>query len=358
MNQTPQLPVLPAHPGSIDANLLFESEAHRAFPVCTQVTLNHGICDSRCLSCPIGRLNYGDATAEVRAEFTPASRRHMPFEIFARVADEVARHPHAWLRLHARGEPLLHPRFVELVRYAKRAGVRLVQAFTDAITLDETKARAVLEAGLDVLECSIHGHEQTYESLMRNGKFERVRENVIRFRRLRDELGASTRLIVSAVDQPEFQTEKEAHRAFWSQHADEVIYRPHHSWGNRVDGVCGAVPETRHACSQLWTRCTIGPTGKALACFNSWSEVDEEVLGDLNEPGTTIAAIWRSERLDRIRQDHASGDYSLPCCRNCRDWTGSAWGQNSYEHLLRVKLGLEGSHAGADHPDTPAPTGH
>jgi hypothetical protein len=134
---------------------------------------------------------------------------------------------------------------------------------------------------LDVLECSIHGHEQTYELLMRNGKFERVRENVIRFRRLRDELGARTRLVVSAVDQPGFQHEKEAHRAFWSQYADEVIYRPHHSWGNRVDGVCGAMPEVRHACSQLWTRCTVGPTGKVLACFNSWSEIDEEILGDL-----------------------------------------------------------------------------
>jgi uncharacterized Fe-S cluster-containing radical SAM superfamily enzyme len=110
----------------IDAKLLFESQAHQAFPVCTQVTLNHGICDSRCLSCPIGRLNYGDATAEVRAEFYPKSRRHMPFEIFARVVDEVAQHPHAWLRLHARGEPLLHPQFVELVPYAKQVGVRLV----------------------------------------------------------------------------------------------------------------------------------------------------------------------------------------------------------------------------------------
>src|SRR5262249_23484311 len=197
---------------------------------------------------------------------------------------------------HARGEPLLHPRFVDLIRYAKRAGVGLVQSFTDAITLSEDKALAILDAGLDVLECSVHGHVQTYERLMRNGKFERVRENVVRFRRLRDARGARTRLVVSAVDQPDFQPEKEAHRAFWRQHADEVIYRPHHSWGNRVDGVCGALPDTRHACSQLWTRCTIGPSGNVLACFNSWSEPEEEVLGNLNTPGTTIAGIWCSER--------------------------------------------------------------
>lgn len=335
----------------LDPNLLFESEAHRAFPVCTQVTLNHGICDSRCVSCPIGRLNYGDATDDVRAEFAASSRRHMPVGVFKRVADEVAMHPHAWLRLHARGEPLLHPNFVDLVRYAKRVGVSLVQAFTDAITLDEEKARAVLESGLDVLECSIHGHEKTYQTLMRNGKFDRVRDNVIRFRRLRDEMGGKTKLVVSAVDQPGFQSEKDAHRLFWSQYADEVIYRPHHSWGNRIDGVCGAMPETRHACSQLWNRFTVSPDGKALACFNSWSEMEEEVLGDLTQPGTTIAGIWQSAIFENIRRDHANGNYSLPCCRQCRDWTGSSWGQNSYEHLLRVKLGLEGSDAGADQPD-------
>src|SRR5439155_10129982 len=136
----------------------------------------------------------------------------MPFELFARVADEVAQHPHAWLRLHARGEPLLHPRFVDMVRYAKRAGVRVVQAFTDAITLDEAKARAILDAGLDVLECSIHGHTETYEQLMRNGRYEQVRDNVIRFRRLRDELRGRTKLVVSAVDQPLLQPEKDAHR--------------------------------------------------------------------------------------------------------------------------------------------------
>ncbi len=328
---------------NIKAEALFESRDRQQFPVCTQVTLNHGICDSRCLSCPIGRLNYGDASEAVKAEFHPQSRTFLPWEIFTRVADEVAQYPHAWLRLHSRGEPLLHPRFVDMVRYAKNAGVRLVQAFTDAITLNEEKAIAILEAGLDVLECSVHGHIETYELLMRNGKFDRVRENVIRFRQLRDELGARTQLVVSAVDQPQFQREKEAHRAFWSQYADQVIYRPHHSWGNRVDGVCGSVPEVRHPCSQLWNRCTVGPTGNVLACFNSWSETEAEVLGNLNDPGEAIVRIWQSDRFVRIRQDHLEGHYTLPCCRSCKDWTGSSWGKESYEHLLNVKLGLGGS---------------
>lgn len=326
--------------GPLDGDELFHDDEHRRFPACTQVTLLHGPCDSKCVSCPVGRYHFGDASPEVRREFHPSNRRYMAFEIFTRVADEVAQHRHAWLRLHARGEPLLHPRFVDMVRYAKQAGVRLVQAFTDGISLDEPRARAILDAGLDTLECSIHGHERTYELLMRNGRAEQVRENVIRFRRLRDELGASTRLVVSAVDQEEFQVDKEEHRRFWTRYADAVIYRPHHSWGGRVDAACRSLPEVRQPCSQLWNRCTVGPTGNVLACFNSWSEPQVEVLGNVMEPNTTIAAVWDSDRYGLIRKDHAAGAYTLPCCSACSDWRGSAWGDDSYEHLLDIRLRL------------------
>lgn len=302
------------------------------------MTLNHGICDSHCVSCPVGRLNHGDASDEVRNEFRPGTRKQMQFDIFAKVADEVARYPHAWLRLHARGEPLLHPQFTEMVHYAKQAGIGIVQAFTDAISLSEAKAMAIIEAGLDVLECSIHGHEGTYELLMRNARFIQVKENVILFRKLRDRMNGRTKLVISAVDQQLFQPDKFAHRAFWSQYADEVIYRPYHSWGNRIDRAYAPLSQARHACPQLWTRCTVGPTGKVLACFNSWSETKEEVLGDLTEPDVTIAGIWQSSRFGRIREDHAAGRYNLPCCGECSDWQGSSWGANSYETLLTSKL--------------------
>ena len=328
----------------LDARRLFEAPVNERFPACTQVTLCHGICDSRCISCPVGRLNYGDASRETLEVFPKDSRRFMPFEIFARVADEVGAHEHAWLRLHARGEPLLHPQFVEFIAFAKKAGVRVVQAFTDAIRLDADMSSSILAAGLDVLECSVHGHANTYETLMRNGQYERVVDNIIRFRRLRDRAGGPTRLVVSAVDQPGFQTDKPAHHEFWRAYADEVIYRPHHSWGGRIDGVCSALPEKRGPCSQLWTRCTVGPTGKVLACFNSWSEEGAEVLGDISS-GDTIAAMWTSQAFSRIRQDHANGCYTLPCCAHCSDYVGSAWGANSYDHLLRARLGLGGGDA-------------
>jgi hypothetical protein len=175
---------------------------------------------------------------------------------------------------------------------------------------------------------------------MRNGKYQQVVDNIIRFRRLRDAKKGITKLVVSAVDQPGLQAERQAHENFWTQYADQVIYRPYHSWGNRIEAYCSGLPKERHPCSQLWTRCTVGPTGKVLACFNSWAEPEVEVLGDLSEAGSSIATIWQSERAKLIRQNHLDGSQYLPCCANCKDWSGSAWGSNSYEHLLKEKLDL------------------
>lgn len=104
--------------------------------VCTQLTLVHGVCDSRCVSCPVGRMRFGDASPAVVKELRAGGERFMDFDLFARIAEEVAGYEHGWLRLHGRGEPLLHPRLTDMVDYAKRKGVRLVQLFTDAIALD------------------------------------------------------------------------------------------------------------------------------------------------------------------------------------------------------------------------------
>ena len=97
------------------ADSLFPNAEHKDFPVCTQVTLVHGVCDSRCITCPVGRVRYGDADAAAVAELGPRRHQLMRFDLFRKVADEIAQHPHAWLRLHARGEPLLHPNFAAMV---------------------------------------------------------------------------------------------------------------------------------------------------------------------------------------------------------------------------------------------------
>lgn len=312
----------------------FSNEESARFPSCVQLTLCHYICNCACISCPVGRLNRGDTEAVEQWKADGGQRLFMRWEVFEKAARETGQHPHAFMRFHARGEPTLHPRFVEMIAYAKAVGVSTVQVFTNGLTLDEPLARRVLASGLDVIEFSIHGHSQTYATLMGNEQFERVVENVMRFVRLRNELGKCTKVVVSAVDQPDFQPDKDIHRRFWSERVDQVILRPYHSWGGRVS--CEAnEPAPRRPCSQLWTRLTVGPTGKILFCFNSWDEAEHEVAADLLEPEVTLTGVWQSTAYAQARSAHLAGDYTLHCCARCHDWVGSAWNSDSYEALLR-----------------------
>jgi hypothetical protein len=222
-----------------------------------------------------------------------------------------------------------------MIDFAKSVGVETVQTFTNGLSMNESLARSTLQAGVDVIEFSVHGHTQTYTALMGNDRFEQVVDNILQFVRLRDEMGTATKVVVSAVDQPGFQLDKEAHRRFWTGRVDQVILRPYHSWGGRIPLKRAEEAAKRRPCPQLWTRLTVGPTGKVLFCFNSWDEKASEIAGDLMTPGATIAQIWQSEKYAGVRAAHLAGDYTLDCCARCTDWVGSSWGENSYESLLR-----------------------
>ena len=312
----------------------FPSAAAEHFPSCVQLTLCHYICDCACISCPVGRMNRGDAEARAEWEAGGGEKLFMAWPVFEKAARETGGHPASFMRFHARGEPALHPQFVDMIAFAKSVGVATIQVFSNGISMDERLARRTLDAGLDVIEFSIHGHTKTYSSLMGNDHFEQVVHNVERFVKLRNDMAKPTKVVVSAVDQPGFQTDKDAHRRFWTDRVDQVILRPYHSWGGRIPCESAPPPAQRHPCPQLWTRLTIGPTGNVLFCFNSWNEAQSETAANLMSPGVSIASVWQSLLYNQARAAHLAGNYTLPCCATCSDWVGSSWGGNSYEALL------------------------
>src|SRR5512139_2521134 len=105
----------------------FPGEDAARFPSCVQLTLCHYICDSGCGSCPVGRLNRDDPDAQRQWQIDGERRLFMSWEVFEKAARETGQHPASFLRFHARGEPTLHPRFSEMIAFAKAAGVTTVQ---------------------------------------------------------------------------------------------------------------------------------------------------------------------------------------------------------------------------------------
>lgn len=295
----------------------FQSKEEAIFPPLVQLALMHYICNSRCKKCPVGLCNRGELD-RTGGEYDPKRRRFFPFGLFPKIADEMGRHPWSILRFHGRGEPLLHPNYIEMISYAKKAGVGTVTSFTNAILLDNKKADEILDTGIDLMELSIDAYtEGLYREFRGTEYFRQVIDNAENFIRTRNRRGneTKTRVIVSAVDCPEFQPEKEAFQKFWSERADEVIFRPYHTYGGRLPAIAACRPDEIAPCAQLWTRFSVNPWGQVNACFNDWA--DTEIIGDLNEPSATIAGIWRCGKFKAIREASLKKQSILECCGTC-----------------------------------------
>lgn len=117
----------------------------------------------------------------------------MDFDLFGRILTQAARLPAPpTLFLGGIGEPLSHPRIVEMAAMAKGIGAR-VEMISNGILLSEGMDRALIEAGLDCLWVSIDGaRPESYLDVRLGDHLPEIVDNLRRWQRLsggRTELG-------------------------------------------------------------------------------------------------------------------------------------------------------------------------
>lgn len=84
------------------------------------------------------------------------------------------------------GEPLLHPRFIDIVKMMKSYNIHITFS-TNGMLLDSSLAREFVALGVDYVTFSLDGATAaTYNSIRRGADFETVIENVTELSRLRD----------------------------------------------------------------------------------------------------------------------------------------------------------------------------
>jgi MoaA/NifB/PqqE/SkfB family radical SAM enzyme len=113
----------------------------------------------------------------------------MRFELFTRMVDELAGVPE--LHLQGLGEPMLHPRFFDMVRYAAGRGFR-VSTNSNLTLLHPRRAERCVRSGLDRLHVSIDGATpETYEAIRHRSRFARVVRNLEGLLAARERLGSA-----------------------------------------------------------------------------------------------------------------------------------------------------------------------
>jgi radical SAM protein with 4Fe4S-binding SPASM domain len=138
-----------------------------------------GQCNLRCQMCAIQFRQDGPP-------YGPPA--FMAFETFTRLVDQFAGLRE--LHLQGLGEPMMHPRFFDMVEYAAAKGVR-VTTNSNLTLLNERRAERCVTSGLDCLHISLDGATATtYERIRKRADFERVVANIERLLAARERLGS------------------------------------------------------------------------------------------------------------------------------------------------------------------------
>ncbi len=138
-----------------------------------------GQCNLRCQMCSILYRQDGPP-------YGPPA--FMQFEVFTRLIDQFP----ALERLHLQGlgEPMMHPRFFEMVRYASGRGIE-VTTNTNLTLLNPARAEECVTSGLDEIHISIDGAKaETYERIRQRAHYDRVMRNLELLRQAKQRLGS------------------------------------------------------------------------------------------------------------------------------------------------------------------------
>lgn len=260
------------------------------------------ICNYRCVFC------Y--QTDNIFTQRKNGFMGHMSFETFRQIVDQAEGNIE-FISLASRGEPLLCPEIEEMLAYTRGKFLNL-KMNTNASMLDERKAHAILQSGIQTLVFSADAaQEPLYSQLRVNGKLERVLKNIQQFQKIRETQYKNSKIItrVSGVKFDERQNLDDMEQ-YWGELVDQVAFVNYNPWENVYDS---PPTEVQKPCSDLWRRMFVWWDGKVNPCDVDYrSTLAVGSIGD-----NDLSSLWRSPAYERLRVAHLEQRRSqvTPCDR-------------------------------------------
>lgn len=251
---------------------------------------------------------------------------YMDAVLYKKIIDEAARHLPVKLVFFFRGESLLHPQFMEYLKYAKEKGVGPIQFASNALALDAKTAKEMLEIGIDFISFSLDTlNPDIYKATRKSGDLSASMKNVIALsqycrKRRSDGLQTPT-LQVSTIELLEYMEGQQEFIEFWRQYVDIVrVYYEHDEKGKfrntKLKEILPAL-DGRKPCRKVFTDFLVYWNGKLALCNYDWRGGLEDL--DLNR--MTIQEAWDSECYERIRKMHQENSFgAATMCRDCEHW--------------------------------------
>jgi radical SAM protein with 4Fe4S-binding SPASM domain len=244
---------------------------------------------------------------------------HMSLELFKKIIDEAVELGTYSINLNLLNEPLIHPKLIEMVRYAKEKGIIDVFFHSHGGLLTGDKAEKLLESGLDRLLISVDSpYKEKYNKIRVLSDFDLVMNNLKEFKKNRDAKGLLSPVIrVSFIQFPDVTLKEiEDAKELFLQFSDAIGFQQYVDPRKEI-GKDKEYPDrykSDFVCHQPFTRLSIIEDGRVSPCCLDYDQ--ELVIGDVSKQ--SLKSIWESSKLNGIRETLKKGEfYKIPACATC-----------------------------------------
>jgi MoaA/NifB/PqqE/SkfB family radical SAM enzyme len=203
-----------------------EIKKENIFPLCIDIE-TAAVCDLACPHC--------------YRQFIATPDKIISDDLCYKIIDQAAEMNVPSIKFNWRGEPLLHPKLSDFIKYAKKKGILETIINTNATKLNTKISKNLIEAGLDILIFSFDGgSKKTYEKLrpgrFKKNNFDDVYLNIKNFKSVRESLNSVLPITkVQMVLTEETHEEQDSFFNLFKEYVDDVSVKQYTERGGKLD---------------------------------------------------------------------------------------------------------------------------
>lgn len=238
----------------------------------------------------------------------------LDFDLFKKIIDESKKYNLYSVRFSWRGEPLLHPKIIDMLKYAKANGVKEVSFLSNGGKLTPEIIDGLIINGLDWLTVSFDGLHETYEYYRKPLKFDETIAKLKLIQKRKKELKIKKPVLKVQSVWPAIEKNHDEYFAYMSEIADEVAFNPikDKEYYKEFDI---AHYKKDYVCPRLWQRIAVSSSGNICFCLSDVYE--DEIAGNIKD--MSIYEAWHSKAFKEMRRKHLEHDrFQYAICRRCQ----------------------------------------
>ena len=271
-------------------------------------------CNLKCMSC---------------ANRLIKNKGFMDFSLFKRIIDQLSGYSYE-IYLYMSGEPMLHPRIIDMVNYIKSKGL-FVNISTNGTKLNDSLSEKLIKTKLDKITFSLDTFDKaTYESNRIGADHDNVVKTIINFLKLKKRYRSKTDTAIRLNELYKKSSRKaRSMEKMFVKLGGKVNTHHTHDWCGKIELPLKHSRRNYFHCFHSYAGLSIRWNGDVVPCCRDF--FGEYVLGNVNH--SSIKHIWNNDRSRMLRRKLIQQRYQeITLCRNC----DMLWGRKIFGFPFKI----------------------